>query len=152
VYVLAGKEKSVGEIEELLENNIVKLKPVGYSMYPVIVPGRDWVYIEKAQHNRLKRGDVILYRRADGMNVLHRIWKVRADGIYTVGDNQSAIEGPLANEQILGRMIALDRKGRHIEVSNLIYKGLTWIWLCARPVRRPVSVLVHKLKSVRKAG
>jgi hypothetical protein len=84
------------------------------------------------------------------MNVLHRIWKVRADGIYTVGDNQSAIEGPLANEQILGRMIALDRKGRHIEVSNLIYKGLTWIWLCARPVRRPFSVLVHKLKSVHK--
>ena len=92
-------------IEKTLEHNIVKIKPVGYSMYPVIVPGRDYVYIEKADYGTLKRGDVILYKRPEpeSIYVLHRIYKVKPDGVYTVGDNQSVCEGPLAREQILGK-------------------------------------------------
>ena len=136
-------------IEKTLEHNIVKIKPVGYSMYPVIVPGRDYVYIEKADYGTLKRGDVILYKRPEpeSIYVLHRIYKVKPDGVYTVGDNQRVCEGPLAREQILGKMIALDRKGRHINVTNVIYKLLTGIWLDMRKVRRPISLFVHDIKS-----
>ncbi len=136
------------EFEEILKDNILKIKPIGYSMYPVIVPERDYVYIEKADFSELKRGDVILYRRTQpqAIYVLHRIWKVKSDGVYTVGDNQKDIEGPLGSDVILGKMIALDRNGKHIEASGLMYRLLTGIWLVLRPVRRPFSVLAHKVK------
>lgn len=136
-------------IETTLEHNVIKIKPVGYSMYPVIVPGRDYVYIEKTEFDTLKRGDVILYKRKEpeAIYVLHRIYKVKPEGVYTVGDNQSVCEGPLTREQVLGKMIALDRKGRHINVTNVIYKLLTGIWLDLRTVRRPISLFVHNVKS-----
>lgn len=135
-------------IEQALENNIVKIKPTGYSMYPVIVPGRDYVYLEKVDASRVKRGDVILYRRRkpEEILVLHRVYKVKKDGIYTVGDNQTAIEGPLDGSQVLAKMDALERKGKAISTSNIGYRLLTGIWLWLRPVRRPISLAVHALR------
>ena len=98
-------------LEEQLEKNIVRIKPSGYSMYPVIVPGRDYVYIDKADFSSLKKGDVVLYRDSGkgSIYVLHRICKITVDGIYTVGDNQSKMEGPFTREQVIGRMVAMDR-------------------------------------------
>ena len=46
-------------LEEQLEKNIIRIKPSGYSMYPVIIPGRDYVYIDKADFDSLKKGDVV---------------------------------------------------------------------------------------------
>lgn len=141
-------------IEQALENNIVKIKPTGYSMYPVIVPGRDYVYLEKVDASKVKRGDVILYRRRkpEEILVLHRVYKVKKDGIYTVGDNQTAIEGPLDGSQVLARMDALERKGKAISTSNIGYRLLTGIWLWLRPVRRPISLAVHALKKKKITG
>ena len=137
-------------LEEQLEKNIVRIKPSGYSMYPVIVPGRDYVYIDKADFSSLKKGDVVLYRDSGkgSIYVLHRICKITVDGIYTVGDNQSKMEGPFTKEQIIGRMVAMDRNGKHIEAGNVIYRTAAGIWLAMRVIRRPVSLLVHKVKSV----
>ena len=42
-------------LEEQLEKNIIRIKPSGYSMYPVIIPGRDYVYIDKADFGSLKK-------------------------------------------------------------------------------------------------
>ena len=52
------------DIEQLLKNgSAVKLKPQGYSMYPLFLPGRDEAVIEHCVPSELHRGDVILYRR-----------------------------------------------------------------------------------------
>ena len=92
-------------IPELLENHTIQVQPQGYSMYPLFVPGRDSAVIEKADCDRLKKGDVILYRRENGILVLHRICRITKDGFYTVGDNQTAVEGPLTASQISGKLI-----------------------------------------------
>ena len=44
----------------------------GTSMLPMLTPQRDTVYLEKCTQ-ALKSGDVILYRRATGEFILHRI-------------------------------------------------------------------------------
>ena len=56
------------DIEQLLKNgSAVKLKPQGYSMYPLFLPGRDEAVIEHCVPSELHRGDVILYRRVQGI-------------------------------------------------------------------------------------
>ena len=76
------------DIEQLLKNgSAVKLKPQGYSMYPLFLPGRDEAVIEHCVPSELHRGDVILYRRVQGILVLHRICRITRDGFYLVGDN-----------------------------------------------------------------
>ena len=126
-------------IPELLENHTIQVQPQGYSMYPLFVPGRDSAVIEKADCDRLKKGDVILYRRENGILVLHRICRITKDGFYTVGDNQTAVEGPL---------IHIIRNGHSFSVNHPVYRILSGFWLFLRPVRRPISLMTAKLKSI----
>lgn len=73
------------DIEQLLKNDsAVKLKPQGYSMYPLFLPGRDEAVIEHCVPSELHRGDVILYRRVQGILVLHRICRITG-WLYLVG-------------------------------------------------------------------
>ena len=52
------------DIEQLLKDgSAIRLKPQGYSMYPLFHPGRDEAVIEAYPTHLLRRGDVILYRR-----------------------------------------------------------------------------------------
>ena len=84
------------DLEQLLQKgNIIRLKPQGFSMYPLFIPGRDEALIQQVPVTSLKRNDVALYRRDQGILVLHRIVRVTADGYYMTGDNQYEIEGPL---------------------------------------------------------
>lgn len=152
---MTGMQTYKQDIEKLLaEGNSIQIKPQGYSMYPVLVPGRDDAIIAPVSvSQKLKRGDVVLYRRwkADGAKdilVLHRIWKINSQGIFLVGDNQSELEGPLKKEQVIGIMTGLVRKGKQISVMNPLYKALTGIWLMLRPLRPVISKCAVNIKHV----
>ena len=112
--------ESKADIEQLLrDGNTVQTVINGYSMYPMLVPDRDSVIVAPLEDRKLKRGDVVLYRRDGSILVLHRIWRVRQEGFYMVGDNQTQIEGPLRPEQMRGILVGFIRKGKHISVRNL---------------------------------
>ncbi len=135
------------DIEEILASGrTVQIKPQGYSMYPLIVPGRDQVILRREDPGKLKRGDVALYRRDGSILVLHRICKRDEKGFYMTGDNQTELEGPLRPDQIRGKMIALIRNGREIDTRSLAYRIPCALWLFMRPVRRPVSLAVAAVK------
>ena len=135
------------DIEELLaQGRTVQFMPQGYSMYPLFVPGRDEAVVAPVDPGRLKRGDVVLYRRDGGILVLHRIWKRKGDEFYLVGDNQEEIEGPLRLDQIKGVLIRIIRKGRQFSVTNVIYRLAAAIWLWLRPMRTFLSHAVAGCK------
>lgn len=129
-----------GSMEEQLElHSTIQISPQGYSMYPMLIPGRDQAVLAKVTPEELRRGDVVLYRRENGMLVLHRLCRIRPEGFYMVGDNQTELEGPLKGEQIRGRMTAFVRKGRRISVKNPVYRMTAGLWLFLRPVRDPIK-------------
>lgn len=81
------------DLEQLLrEGNIIRIKPQGYSMYPLFIPGRDEALIQQTDGTDCHRNDVVLYRRDQGILVLHRICRITSDGFYMVGDNQYEVE------------------------------------------------------------
>lgn len=138
------------DIEQLLASGTtIKIKPQGYSMYPLFVPGRDEACIECADFSSLKRGDVILYRRDKSILVLHRIWKITGDSFYMVGDNQTEIEGPLRADQVRGKLTGFVRNGKFVDVKNPIYRFLSGLWLFLRPMRPcawKLNACVRKLR------
>lgn len=138
---------SKADIEQLLrDGNTVQTVINGYSMYPMLVPGRDSVILAPFQAEQPKRGDVVLYRRDNSILVLHRIWRVRQEGLYLVGDNQTEIEGPLRLDQVRGRLVGFVRKGRHVSVNGILYRLYAAVWLRMRPFRHQAAVAVHFLK------
>ena len=67
------------DLEQLLrEGNIIRIKPQGYSMYPLFIPGRDEALIQQTDGTDCHRNDVVLYRRDQGILVLHRICRTQA--------------------------------------------------------------------------
>ncbi len=130
------------DIEKLLlDGYSIRLKPQGYSMYPLFISGRDEAVISPCVPESLHRGDVVLYRRDQSILVLHRIWKVTESGFYMVGDNQTEIEGPLRPDQIRGKLTACCRNGREFTTADPFYRLLSGIWLWFRPFRP----LAHKI-------
>lgn len=135
------------DIENLLkQGQTVQFKPQGYSMYPLFVPGRDSAVVAPVDPARLKRGDVVLYRRDGSILVLHRIWKCEGDQFYLVGDNQKEIEGPLRPDQMLGILVQIIRKGRSFSTGNILYRLLSSLWLLLRPARPALSHAVAAIK------
>ena len=140
-------EQNKVDIESLLkQGQSIRIKPQGYSMYPMFIPERDEAIIDSADPSRLKRGDVILYRRDGGILVLHRICKVKKDGFYLVGDNQKEIEGPLRADQIKGVLTGFVRNGKLRSVNDPIYVLASRLWLLLRPARPVISRAGAKVK------
>ena len=142
------------DIEKLLiQGRAVQFYPQGYSMYPLFVPGRDQAVIAPADWEKLKRGDVVLYRRDESILVLHRIWKQKGRQLYMVGDNQKEIEGPLRLDQVRGVLVEIYRRGKHFSVKNPLYRFLSGLWLWLRPLRPLLSHFVADVKrGLRKTG
>lgn len=135
-------------IEKLLkEGHTIQLKPKGYSMYPLFVPGRDEAVIAPIDEKmRLKRGDVVLYRREGSMLVMHRIWKCKGENFYMVGDNEHWIEGPLPGDRIRGILVGVVRKGNYFSVKQPLYRLFSGLWLALRPFRPILSKTMAGVK------
>ena len=133
--------EQIYEIEPLLKAGAcIQIYPQGYSMYPFIDPRRDEVVLAGIEEGS------VLYRRENGMLVLHRIYKIGQDGLYLLGDHQTAIEGPVRREQVKGKMTGMVRDGRYMDVGNPGYRMLSVVWLWLRPARRVIMVPAARLR------
>ena len=126
------------DVEQLLrDGHTVEVPPQGTSMYPFLIEGRDRVVIAPWE-GTARWGDVVLFRRVDGPLVLHRVVKVRPEGLSFVGDNQREVEGPLPPAQMRGILVGYVRSGKRHTTAFLPYRVLTSLWLLALPLRPAV--------------
>ena len=134
-------EKKIDIEQLLLSGQTIRMCPQGTSMYPMFVGAGDEAVIAPVDVAKLRRGDVVVYRRnlqAGGILVMHRIFKRCGDSFYLVGDNQSEVEGPLRAEQMRGILIAWTRKGKEYSVKHVGYRLFFGLWLWMLPLRDPI--------------
>ena len=106
----------------------------GNSMWPTLAHNRDSVVVRAC--TKPKRGDVVLLCPMEGQYLLHRVYKVRKDRIYTCGDGNCFRDGAFPVSCVMGTVVTLERKGKQIPVSSLRYRLCTTLWRWAYPVRR----------------
>ncbi|MDO4269925.1 MAG: S24/S26 family peptidase [Eubacteriales bacterium] len=122
-------------LELQLEHGEAGPLPVtGCSMTPMLRQGRDMVWLTRAD-GAPRRGDVILYRRANGQFVLHRVIRADVDRLLCCGDNEWRPE-EVAYLQIRAAMSAFRRRGRRYSANHPLYR--LYICLCVElfPARR----------------
>ena len=98
---------------------------VGVSMLPLLRQGRDLFTVIKKGPERCRPGDVVLFRRADGQPVLHRVLEDRDEGYVIMGDNCVEKEYGIRDGDILGVMTGYVRAGREHSVGERAYKAYT---------------------------
>lgn len=100
----------------IAEGRQVTIPVRGNSMSPFLADGRDSVLLGPPPE-RLRRGDIVLFRRRSGQFILHRIIDVKSNAsgkiqYYIRGDAQEITEGPVLSGQICAVVVKSMRKGR----------------------------------------
>lgn len=135
-------------MKELVEDGRkVSILVSGSSMSPFLIHRRDRVFFEQPKAS-LKRGDIVFYQRKSGQYVMHRIWKVRKDGFYIVGDAQTELEGPIAREQIFAQVIQCERNGKLLEQGDFWWDFFAKVWIRIVPLRPWLWSVYEKVRSV----
>ena len=132
----------VSALRELTEaGKEVNMLIAGSSMSPFLCHARDYIYFKKPDRE-LRRGDMVFYERDNGQFVMHRIWKVKPDGYYIVGDAQTEIEGPVRRDQIFALITKVQRKGKWIGPGDIWWEFFEKVWIRCVKVR-PLVVKVY---------
>jgi signal peptidase I len=98
------------------------------SMSPYIKEGN--VILVQHASRRFRMGDVIVFKRADGL-VVHRVVSVRGRGrdvIYrTKGDNLRSFDAPVPQSSVLGVVICVSKDGESIHLGKPHIKFLNFV-------------------------
>ena len=137
-------------------NNIERsIKELGYavapiagtSMMPLLKEGRDRVELEPCSQERLKKGNVVLYKKNDGTLVLHRIIKTENREFFTVlGDHQFKNAERVNKNQIIAVACGFFIKGRYVNEKTRWYRLYKKIWLCNLNFRRIILAVLSLKK------
>lgn len=129
--------------EQLDAGGDVKMTITGTSMVPTLKGGRDRVTFRRPEAP-VRKGDLILYRRDSGQFVLHRIVSLPKDGTCTCcGDHQWVREPGIRQDQIVGLVTEITRKGKSFPISKLAYRLWVRVWVFLLPCRRALIRVYH---------
>lgn len=136
----------ISVLRELVEQGKeVSVLISGTSMTPFLGHNRDVIFFSRPT-TPLARGDMVFYQRADGTFVMHRILKVRPEGLYIVGDAQALVEGPVPPSSVFARVTKARRKGKLIEKGDFLWDFFAGPWLTLRPLRPLIMSVYAKIK------
>lgn len=137
----------IGVLKELLEQGRqVSLVVTGSSMAPFLADHRDTVYLNPVT-DPLRPGDIVLYQRANGQYVLHRIVGIHQDAYDLLGDNQTVVERGIHRNQIVGLVTAVNRKGEILRPGDKKWDFFAGMWRHMVPFRHG---LIRMASGVRK--
>jgi signal peptidase I len=110
-------------------------------MHPTIRNG-DVITVEPSAPANLKIGDIILYRRQSDF-IAHRIVKIEErDGrgltFIVRGDASVTCDAPVKPEQVLGKVVCLERDHQTIDPYSLRIRLWTMLYLWLAPLKRNV--------------
>ena len=127
----------LAELGTLLEEGRdVSLTPLGRSMLPFIVGGKDTVTLRKLA--TIQVGDIVLAHLADTRYVLHRVISTDGDIITLMGDGNIIGTERCHKSDILGTVIAINGKKPT--------KGVIWAKL--KPIRRYLLALYRLIRRI----
>jgi signal peptidase I len=112
---------------KLAQGALLRLRVSGQSMAPLVERG-DLVLVQRVNPADLRRGDLVLVEQGGGFLVHRLVAAPRRRGarscgpdahqVQTKGDNASYADLPLLPQDVLGRVVAVERDGRRIELGR----------------------------------
>ena len=144
-------EKIVLSIQDIIppiENKLaaggsVEMTVPGNSMKPTLLDRVSIVRLTATSNP--KRGDMVLYRRDNGVYVLHRIIKACSDGTFVFcGDAQYRLEKGIRRDQLIGVVTDFSRRGKWISCDDLLYRCWCRVCIGTRGLRHIWSALKRR--------
>ncbi len=133
-------------MEEVLDSGgTVEMTVTGNSMYPTLKHRVSQVRLDAVEP---QIGDIVLYRRRNGMWVLHRIVGTEDDTFTLCGDNQWTLERGIRREQILAVVTDFRRTSRWRSRHSRPYRVYTYFHMASRPLRHLFFGGIRRIKRI----
>ena len=104
-------------------------------MMPLIRRGKDPVTIAPL-HRPVKIGDVVLLTTGPDRYVVHRVWKISAEMIRTLGDNCVNPDPWITEDCVLGQAILYSRNNVKHRLDTTSARLWGRAWMAAFPLRK----------------
>ncbi len=103
---------------ELLQiGQSIRFRARGMSMIPTILHG-DFLTVVPVDPSQIRKGDIILYRMGAGA-IAHRVSAIHGMASFVLrGDAMEVCDDPVKSDQVLGKVILLERDGRSIDLNR----------------------------------
>ncbi len=135
-------------LHDAKDGTTIPLLVTGMSMLPFLFHKRSIVYLEKNSRYVPRKGDIVFFMRGDTTPVLHRIVKIKKDGMLVIkGDAQNWREEILP-EQIFAHVTHIKRRERKFSVEHKYYRFMVKLWMPFRLIHPPLSFLIHVINRV----
>ncbi len=147
-----GDAATIGyRMEQLLaQGQQVTLQISGDSMRPTLKPRRDAAVLAPLDIWPPKRHDIVFFKseRSPSGYALHRVRRIKADGLIMNGDAQAWTEGPIPKDRVLAKAILLMRNQNPVNVDGIGYRGYVWCWSLTLPIRWPLFAIWRGIKQL----
>lgn len=143
-------EMLLEEYRRLLQDETIDALPLvvsGSSMTPFLRHHQDTVYLSRLTRP-VRKGDILLYRRDNGIYVLHRVWKTDRAGFTMVGDAQAEPEPGIRPDQVIAIVTSAVCGGKRQAPGSLRWEFYEKIWIRAvslRPFLHRCSMWIRHL-------
>lgn len=140
-----------GAMADLIEEAVnkgetVRLRVQGNSMYPFLRNGKDVVEIQKVRAEKVRRGDIILFRYSSSF-ILHRVVSRKGEVVKTQGDGVWTFFETIAADQIIGVVRSvLCENGKMVRLDSAGWIVLARFWISLRPLRRYLLFMLRKVR------
>jgi signal peptidase I len=114
-------------ITELLQDGFkVNFRAPGHSMFPTIL-ANETIRVEPIDPSTVRSGDIILYR-TNGRLIAHRVIRIKIEALHFImrGDAATVCDEPVTSDQILGKVVSIERNGRSIDPYTFRHKLSCW--------------------------
>ena len=115
---------ALGE-KALFQGHSIRVKAGGSSMYPLLREN-DRLTIEPITTENILKGDILVYKDQSRL-IAHRFLKFNQDRIITRGDFSFQADKPFSSEELLGRVVHVERKGKAMNPKSLKWKIMSMI-------------------------
>ena len=120
----------------------VRFRAFGTSMHPFIRDG-DILEIMNLRDKPIRKWDVVLYEKDGTSLVAHRVVRLlNEDGVKQFlirGDALIVPDGVIRREQVLGRVVALERNGKFIYINTRDHRLMALLWCTFTPVTKKLN-------------
>ena len=114
--------------ELLRRGNRVRFRAIGASMQPTIEDG-ELITVAPMAPESVKRGDILLYQSESGVHAHRVVGRVKGtvpllegdcplDHYLLRGDASVSCDAPVQLEQVIGRVVAVQRGGRSLALDS----------------------------------
>jgi signal peptidase I len=132
--------------EVLAQENSLSFRVKGVSMRPFILEG-DALEIQAVQPERIRLGDVVLYRAGTERLLAHRVVGFRKESgesfFLLQGDAARQRDGWVAGHQVLGRAISLNRNNHRVQLNTPVIQFISFCLVLFLPVYKRIMGILN---------